>query len=118
MTLPQHVVQSGLICVLIPRLRRRHIIILAIILTIIPDVGRLFQQNPDDWTQFYEWAHSSWYCFLIPFWNLHIAEDYLVHQPGGGWYWWVYYLELLLWLVESVLILIWFKRTKSKQTLM
>lgn len=115
MTLPQHVVQSGLICVLIPRLRRRHFIILAIVLTIIPDVGRLFQQNPDDWTQFYEWAHTTWYCFLFPFWNLHIAEDYLVHQPGGGWYWWAYYLEVSLWIVESILILTWYKRARSKQ---
>lgn len=114
MTLPQHVVQSGLICLLIPKLRKRHIIFLAIILTIIPDVGRLFQQNRNDWTKFYQWAHSTWYCFLIPFWNLHIIEDYFIHKPGGGWYWWAYYIEILLWVVESVFIFILLKRNYQK----
>ncbi|NCS82140.1 MAG: hypothetical protein COZ80_08905 [Ignavibacteria bacterium CG_4_8_14_3_um_filter_37_9] len=114
MTLPQHLVQSGLICMLIPKLRSRYIIIASIIFTMIPDSGRLFQQNPDDWTKFYQWAHASWYCFLIPFWNLHILEDYFIHQPGGGWYWWASSAEGLLWLLESVMIYFIVKRYLSK----
>lgn len=114
MTLPQHAVQSGLICILIPKLRNWYIIAAAIVLTIIPDVGRLFQHNPDDWTKFYQWAHSTWYCFLIPFWNLHIVEDYLIHQPHGGWYWWAYYLEVLLWILESIMIYLVIKRKFQK----
>jgi len=101
MTLPQHVVQSGLICLLIPKLRKWYVITFALFLTVLPDVGRLLQSDPSDWTKFYQWAHSTWYCFLIPFWNLHIAEDFFIHQPGGGWCWWAYYLEILLWILES-----------------
>ena len=110
MTTPQHVVQSGFICLLFPKLRKWYVVSIAVILTVIPDVGRLFQQNPNDWTQFYEWAHSAWYCFLIPFWNMHIIEDYFIHQPGGGWYWWAYYVEVMLWIVESSMLYFYFKR--------
>jgi len=115
MTLPQHVVQSGLICLLIPKLRKWYVITVAVFLTVLPDVGRLLQSDPSDWTKFYQWAHATWYCYFIPFWNLHIAEDYFIHQPGGGWYWWAYYIEILLWVLESVLIVRWFKRNYRKQ---
>lgn len=115
MTIPQHVVQSGLICYLFPQLRRWYIIGAAIVLAILPDVGRLFQRDPDDWAKFYQWAHSTWYCYLIPFWNLHIAEDYFIHQPHGGWYWWAYYVEVLLWVMECIIIGFIIKRSHQKK---
>jgi len=114
MTLPQHAVQTGLICAAFPQLRKWYIILAAEILTVAPDIGRLFQQNPDDWTKFYQWAHSSWYCFFIPFWNLHILEDHFIHQPGGGWYWWAYYLEVLLWISEGILISFLYQRKVNR----
>jgi len=104
--------QTALICYALPKFRKWYVISAASILAIIPDAGRLFQSNPNDWTKFYRWAHTSWYCFLIPFWNLHIAEDYFIHQPAGGWYWWAYYAEILLWMLESILIFILVKQSK------
>jgi len=93
------------------------VLILSLLATAAPDIGRLFQNDPGDWTKFYQWAHDTWYCYLIPFWNLHIAEDYLVHQPGGGWYWWTKYLELGLWGIEVIFLYFILKRIKGSKVL-
>lgn len=85
--------------------KKIHIVLLAMILSGLPDIGRLFQSDPNEWNLFYTWAHDTWYCYLIPFWNLHIAEDYFLHYKTGG----ViqpYYLicEILTWLLMIYLI--------------
>lgn len=104
MTTPQHAVQSALIQYMI--YPKWYMIFIAVILSIIPDVGRLFQKDPSDWTQFYEKSHSlTWYNLLIPYWNLHIMEDYYTHDHvKGGWLPWVIWVEIGLWVIEFMMI--------------
>lgn len=100
MTTPQHIVQSVGIAYII--WDNFYFVCLAGILGGMPDIGRLFQKDSNDWNKFYTWAHKKWYCFLIPFWNVHIAEDYFMHDADGKWKWWVVYLEAILWTFEII----------------
>jgi len=79
------------------------------IASFIPDVSPWYQRlilgkkkEDIDWDGFYTDAHKlTWYNLLIPFWNLHILEDWLMHKTNGGWKWWGIYLEILLWCIMA-----------------
>jgi len=81
-------------------------LILAVVLGIMPDIGRLFQKDRNDWTKFYKWAHTTSYCFYIPFWNLHIYLDKFVHKPNGGWTDNAIWYELIGWVIFIFLFII------------
>ncbi len=70
---------------------------LAVLLGMMPDAVRFLQRDRSDWSRFYRWAHRTWWCYLIPFWNVHILMDVFIHKAEGGWIKsWVYW-ELLCW---------------------
>lgn len=99
MTTAQHIVQGVIISYAFKSAEYfTPILISAIILSAAPDLVRFFRK---DWS-LYVLAHYTWYCYLIPFWNLHITEDYFVHnqEPPYGWKDWAYALEVWLWVVE------------------
>jgi len=83
-----------------------YLILIAIIFGILPDVGRLLQKDPSDWNKFYKWAHTTWYCYLIPFWNLHILLDKPMHAPEGGWTKTAWRYEVTGWII-CILFLVW-----------
>ncbi len=91
--------------------KKRWLIITAVVLSAVPDIGRLFQSDPHNWNHFYHWAHNAWYLYLVPFWNLHIAEDWLMHKTTGGWKPWAIWLEIISW---GVMLLIYWKYIKSE----
>lgn len=95
---PQHGVQG----LLLTRLFTSNILILGVacVISMTPDLGRLFQKDPKDWTKFYKWAHHTWYCYWIPLWNLHIGQDFFMHDSNGAWKWWVIYFECASWFLE------------------
>ena len=106
MTVMQHSAQSGLIAYwLTQKVNNKFIkwliIALAVILGAMPDIGRLFQSDPSDWNLFYRWSHETWYCYYIPFWNLHIWEDTFLHLPQGGIVWYYPYVEIAFWIGEG-----------------
>lgn len=73
MTTPQHGVQGVAVSYLI--FNDPWFIFIAFILSIIPDIGRFFQKDSDNRNGFYTWAYTSWYCYLILFWNIYILQD-------------------------------------------
>ena len=99
MTTPNHGFQSAIIAHFIyPNI---WFMILACIMGMMPDLGRLFQRNPNNWNEFYVPAHEpKWYNLLIPFWNLHIVEDYFIHnqQPPFGWKKGMIFVEIVSWI--------------------
>lgn len=111
MTLFNHGVQSAIIAYkLWPSL---WFAAAAFLLGVLPDIGRFIfdsqkQKDTEPWGGFYTYAHTlDTPQLLIPFWNLHILEDYYTHDHiNGGWLWWAIYLEIFLWLVMiSILFL-------------
>jgi hypothetical protein len=42
-------------------------------------------------------------CFAMGF-LLHVSIDYLWHPPGGGWYWWGFYVDM----ATKIVLLGWF----------
>jgi hypothetical protein len=98
MTTLNHIAQSYL---LTRWTKKKWLIITAIVLSAAPDLGRLFQSDPSNWNLFYRWAHNAWYLYLIPFWNLHIAEDYFIHKHSGGWQPWAIYVEIISWIIMA-----------------
>jgi hypothetical protein len=56
-----------------------------------------------DW-RLYSRSHKfSWWYVLIPPVLLHWGIDKLTHKKDGGWVWWAYWLEGILW----VLCILW-----------
>lgn len=109
MTTPNHAIQSGIISYLI--YPHWEFVLIAIILGIMPDIGRLFQKNKNNWNEFYnpahDFIHHKW-LLLIPFWNIHILFDYPMHDHiKGGWKWWGIYLEIFLWITYFIIIYFW-----------
>lgn len=111
MTIPQHIAQGIIISFSI--WDNIYFVITASILSAIPDIGRLFQRDVSDWNKFYWWAHNTRYLYLIPFWNIHIIQDYFIHEKKGGWKWWGKYVEVFLWLIEIPIFLILFCLNKN-----
>ncbi len=108
MTTPSHSIQSGLIQYFI--YPKWYLILIAVVLGAIPDLGRLFQKDTSDWNEFYVPAHDfihHWWLLLIPFWNLHIVEDYFMHNQKYpyGWYKGMVYVEIVTDLILAIIIL-------------
>jgi hypothetical protein len=115
MTTPQHAMQSIMISYSISMLlgfspfwMGVHIT-LAVILGTISDIGRLFQINIWDWDDVYLKLHRiNIFVLLIPYYNLHVFQDYFMHdQINGGWKTWVSKAEILAWLIEIFIIYYW-----------
>ena len=51
-----------------------------------------------DWSKLYAFMHS-WKACLLVFTVPHCLIDKAWHKPGGGWYWWGYVLEPILWIL-------------------
>lgn len=102
MTTPNHFMQ-GIVITMSLRLKW-YWCLLAGLISIVPDIGRLFQSNTNDWNLFYRWAHETWYLYFMPFWNLHIAVDKLVHKSTGGMNEFYLPLETLTWILMGILI--------------
>jgi len=111
MTTPNHIAQGFL---LTRWAKKKWLIISAMVLSAAPDLGRLFQSDPSNWNLFYHWAHNTWYLYLVPFWNLHIAEDYFIHKHSGGWQPWAIYLEVTSWIIMAVIYFRIIKKEKAK----
>ena len=75
MTTPNHGIQSAIIAYFIYP-KWWHVLI-AIILGIAPDIGRLFQKDKNNWNLFYAWSHETWYCYLIPYWEFILEKTIL-----------------------------------------
>lgn len=97
MTTPQHAMMTGLITYQFTH--NIPLIICMIILSVIPDVVSLCDE---DWKTYNECHELKWYNLLIPFWNLHILIDYPLHNHDGkgGWKWYTVYIEIVCWIVE------------------
>lgn len=79
-------------------------IVFAGFLSAIWDLFHL-QDEKGDWT-IYNIAHKHiWWKWLIPFANLHLAEDWLVHRKDGGINKLYVPLEIILWVVMLFLFL-------------
>ena len=78
----------------------------------MPDVGRLFQKDKNDWNKFYVPAHNmkNKWLWIIPFWDLHILEDYFIHNQKFpyGWKRWGIYVEIILDTLLFIILLIIF----------
>ena len=108
MTTISHSIQSGVISYWIgtkfPFFKKWYIILLSILLGAMPDLVRFLQKNWNDWNDYYKWSHHTWYCYFIPYWNIHIFEDLFLHAKEGGMN--QYYLpcEYISWLFIFILI--------------
>ena len=103
MSTPQHGVQAGIIQYLI--YPSAWMIVCAIILGMIPDLQRLFQKNKDDWSEYNKLHKVTITSSLIPYWDLHIWEDYFMHDKfTGKWKPWVIYTESFCWCIEILFI--------------
>ena len=96
MTTLNHAAQSAIIQYLI--YPKWYFIVLAVLLGTFGDLIRLFQKDKNDWTD-YEIAHEFiWYNLIVPYHNLHILEDWLIHDhERGGWKLIGIYIEMLFW---------------------
>lgn len=76
-------------------------IAIAVYLSIRADVEKFFYgEGKDDWNgKYYELHQLSWENLIIPFHNLHILEDFLVHKKTGGMNKWYIPLEILTWII-------------------
>lgn len=100
MTTPNHMAQSGLLqYVICPQW---YLIVIAVVLALLPDVSIWYQRlilrrNTEEinWNGWYKMAHESWWALLIPYFNVHVGEDFFVHKKEGGWKWWAYPLEIV-----------------------
>lgn len=109
MTTPNHIAQS--IAIQLAIYPKWYLVIIAMVLSAIPDIGRLFQKDKSDWDKFYVPAHKlTWYNLLIPYWNLHIVEDYFTHRHEApyGWKDWAIYLEVVTDIILSIYLIIIF----------
>lgn len=73
---------------------------LAAILGGLPDLVRFLQKDSSDWTKNYAYIHdyhSHKWLLLIPYLNIHILEDYQIHNRENpyGWHWWAYIVEII-----------------------
>lgn len=106
MSTPQHGIQSGLLAYAIWD-NPIHIAI-AIILGILPDVGRFLTERQyrgydPDWTIYQEMHRLSWVYLLIPYYNLHILVDKPLHRPEGGWTALAYWIEGIAWVATIII---------------
>lgn len=104
MTVPLHGAISYVVC---SRFTDNPIILVtAVILGILPDIGRLLQKDRSNWQTWYIPAHDvhNRLLWFIPFWNLHIWMDNFVHKPKGGWNKWGIYAEIVLWILCAILL--------------
>lgn len=105
MTTPSHGIQSAVIQWFV--YPKWYFILMAVVLGTFADLIRLFQKDKNDWTN-YKLAHElSWYNLLLPYHNLHIVEDYFIHNHEiGGWNWYGIYVEIL---IDVILIIVGLK---------
>jgi len=104
MTTPAHGVMSGLIASLISS--NPYFIIVSMLIGIAPDLQRIFQKDTSDWST-YEKLHTLRYWWWLPFWNLHIFLDKFMHDKSTGkWFSWVYYVEILFWILVACILYI------------
>lgn len=68
------------------------ILAVAALLGGLPDLVHLLDKK-DDWTIYNKFHRHTWWKWLIPFYNLHLLEDWLMHKPEGGWKSWAYWVE-------------------------
>lgn len=103
MTTFNHATQSALIQYIV--YPKWYFIIIAVLLGTFADLIRLFQKDKNDWTD-YELAHElTWYNLLLPYHNLHIVEDYFIHDYEiGGWKRYGIYVEIITWIVMFIII--------------
>ena len=79
-----------------------YMIAIAMVLGAMPDLVRFLQKDTSDWNDYYKWAHHTWYCYFIPYWNIHIFEDLLVHKQTGGMNALYIPLEILTWVLIAL----------------
>lgn len=70
-------------------------VLIAVILGIYPDAKRLFQKNTNDWSGYNELHKLTLANLLIPYFDLHIIEDYFIHDKDGKWKSWVMPVEII-----------------------
>ena len=71
----------------------------------LPDVLAMPETIHGKWDGLYAKYHKwgNILCYLPPA-GLHILIDLVWHKPDGGWYWWGYVLEPLIWIGEILLV--------------
>ena len=110
-TLINHGLQSGLIQFAICKSLNADIhitfwtVLFAVLLGVFPDAQRLFQEHLDDWNT-YNLFHKLDENLFIPYWNLHILEDFFTHDEYGKWKSWVLPVEIVSDMVFLIVIII------------
>lgn len=113
MTTPNHMIQSGLIQASITH-KNYYLIVLAMLLAGWVDLLRLFQKDKSNW-HLYNIVHLkekptnnkflnslfTAFILILPHTNLHVAEDYYLHDENG-WKWYTKYIEVVLWMLMIV----------------
>lgn len=102
MTCPNHMVQSYLICSTFTNDYR--LLAGAMLLGGLPDLVHLLDKK-GDWTIYNKFHARKWWKWLIPFYNLHLLEDWATHKPEGGWKGWAYWAEGITDFVFAILII-------------
>ncbi len=92
MTCPNHMVQSCLICSAFTNDYR--LLAVATLLGGLPDLVHLLDKK-NEWIIYNKFHEHNWWKWFIPFYNLHLLEDWLMHKKEGGWKWWAYPLEVI-----------------------
>ncbi len=71
-----------------------------------PDLLAMPETIHGNYTNLYQRYHSwsgNWLVWLgVP--DVHIAIDKFWHKKTGGWYWWGYVVEPLVWIGEILLV--------------
>ena len=72
----------------------------------LPDVLAMPETIKGNYSNLYQKYHSwsgNWLAYLPPA-TLHIAIDKFWHKPTGGWYWWGYVAEPVIWIAEIFIL--------------
>lgn len=108
MTCPNHVIQSYLLTSLITSDYR--LLAVATLLGGLPDLVHLLDKK-GDWTIYNKFHAHKWWKWLIPFYNLHLLEDWFTHEPEGGWKSWAYYVEVVTDFIMAFILFLIIKGT-------
>lgn len=101
MTVINHMVQSYLLTSLVTSDYK--VLAAATFIGGLADLSHLLDKK-GDWTIYNKFHAHKWWKWLIPFYNLHLLEDWLMHKPEGGWKSWAYPVEIVTDFVMAFII--------------